>query len=177
MNTGQEYLFPIDTSGIVQRHDYGGVLDGEEGHEFPFVQAGPGKSSAPLIQCEGGPSVSFKTRFHALESAARMYARYKRASGLRHAVVVPEYRADLEKRYDDVDFVAERAAENSSYSSELERAVLRPLLMEDALIQAGHDPADVDVAIKRTLYDVRQLIGVERTAAERRKNLRGIRRE
>lgn len=178
MNTGQEYLFSIDTTEVVQRHDYGGVFDtGDEGHEFPFVQAGTEKSSVPLIQCKGGPSVSFSARFHTLTSAARMYARYNRANGLQYAVEVPEYRKALEARYDDVDFVAQRAVENSAYSLELERAVLRPLLKEKELIEAGHDPADVDLAVKSTLREVRQLIGIELDATTRNKNLRRIRRE
>ena len=178
MNTGRGHLFSPEILVVLQRHDYGGALNGDEdGHEFPFVQAGTEKRPVPLIQCKGGPSVSFRARFNALQSAARMYARYNRATGLQHAVEVPEYREELEARYDNVVLVTQRTVTKAAFSQYQERKVLRPLLMEKELIDAGYDPVDVEAAVEDTLREVQKLIGIELNARTRDKNLRRIRRE
>lgn len=152
-------------------HDYGGDEGGDFGHEFPFVRGSVEKKSI-LPQIEQGVSVTFEERRLALEAMARVYGRHNRGEGMRKAASSPTHRPYLERRYRDVDYVAERAELNGQYTNELERTILQPLLKEKKLIDAGFIEADVDLNAISIIHSIRQELGVTVRADVRKKNLK-----
>lgn len=170
---------PIDTDGqsalfddVDFRHSYGDDDGGDFGHEFPFVRGIDTGSADSGV--EQGVSVTLEERSLALKAIAGLYGRYNRGNGMKKAVAMPVHRQHIEPRYVDVDYVAERAKINGSYTYEQERATLQPLLKERQLVRAGFDEADVDLMAKTVMHDIRQQLGVDVRSGERQKNLRKI---
>lgn len=166
-------LFDTDST-----HDYGGEFDNDDmGHEFPFVRVNNEISQDTTEEHPKSVSVSLAERALALSNVAEMYGRYSRSAGLSKAVETPKYRQEIGKRYQDVDDVASRATVNSSYSPEIERQILQPILKEQELIDLGFEEADVDLIAKSTIHDVRQSFGVDAGYKKRQKNLKIANRE
>ncbi|QHN43236.1 hypothetical protein GII36_05315 [Candidatus Mycosynbacter amalyticus] len=158
------------------RHDYGDAAgDGEDyGHEYPFVRAGV---SPKVLEDEvkHGVSVPLAARRLAVQAVADMYARHNRGEGMKKAVATPYLRREIEPRYFDVDYVAERAAINGQYTPIEERAMLQPILKEQELLAAGFEDAEVDLVAKSIIYEARQQFGIGVRSDERQRNLRKIR--
>lgn len=155
------------------RHDYGGAVDsGDFGHEFPFVYAG--ERHEDDMQAKEGVSVSLVERAMALRAVANMYGLHNRGVGMAKAVQIPQPREELQKRYFDVDFVAERAEANGKYTPEQERMLLQPLLKEKELREAGFVEADIDEAALKTIIEIRQAMGVSVKSKMRQKNLKKL---
>lgn len=165
----QPTLFDSHSGG----HDYGDAAnDGQDfGHEFPFVRAGaPAETALPDV----GVSVSLASRKLALEAVAKMYGRYNQGKGMQKAVAVPQLRREIEPRYFDVDYVAERAEINGHYTPAIERATLQPILKEQELIKAGFSEADVDLVALSIIKQARDHFGISVRAKERAANLNKV---
>lgn len=165
------HVQPTLFDDIEFHHDYGGDDGGDFGHEFPFVRGSvETKVIAPRV--ERGVSVSLEERRLALEAIARLYGRHNQGKGMKKAVAMPIHRQDIEPRYVDVDYVAERAEANGQYTYEQERGILQPILKERELIKAGFDEADVDLEAKTIMHSIRQELGVNVRTGDRQKNLK-----
>lgn len=153
-------------------HDYGDAAEdgGDFGHEFPFVWG----NDIKLVEVQKGVSVSLVERRMAIQAVADMYGKYNQGKGMQKAVQIPQHRQDIEPRYADVDYVAERAEENGRYTPEEERAKLQPLLKERELLAAGFDPGEVDRIAISLIYQARQNFGIGVNSAERQKNLKKV---
>lgn len=161
----------------IPSHDYGGVSNGNRGHEYPFVAASATQSNTD--EEFPGVSVSLKERARAIDKAANVYALYARARGLGKAALIPMERAKLDARYENVDDLVANAKAKRFYTTEStfehpsdEQRMLEPLLMTRQLEEVGFSRVDIEEATQQTILEVRQSIGTDVGHSVRQKNVK-----
>lgn len=121
-----------------------------------------------------GVYVTLEDRAVAIEALAHIYAHQNRARGLSKATNIPGYRRELNKRYHNVDEVADGAAKNSLQEYASIDSYMQILTKEDDLKNAGFDWMSVEDTAAETQISVRAAIGTDKMNDGRQKIVRRV---